>query len=430
MSELLVTGGRVLRDGRVERADLLVDQGAGTVVAVDDPGALDGDDDLDASGGLVVPGLVNAHTHAAMTLFRGAADDKPLDRWLQEDIWPVEAELRAEDVAAGARLAAAEMIRSGTTAFGDMYFFMPEVAEVVAETGLRARLGHGCLSVGRPDEKARADFREGLEFAREYDGHADGRVRTMFTPHSLTTVEEAHVRDFLPEARAADLPVHFHANETVEEVDPVVAERGQRPLAWAEDLGLLVETYVAHAVHVDETEVALLADRGVGVAHCPAANMKLASGMAPVQAMREAGVTVALGTDGPGSNNDLDMFGEMRDAALLGKVAAGDAGAVPAPAAVEMATANGAAVLGLPGGRLEPGGAADLAVVDLDAPHLTPEHDPVSHLVYAARGGDVRHTVCDGRVLMRDRDLRTVDRAAAQAEAERRATALFERAES
>ena len=429
MSELLVSGGRVLRPSRaVERADVLLDQDAGTIVAVDDPDALAGDDELDAEGGLVVPGLVNAHTHVAMTLFRGAADDKPLDAWLQEDIWPVEAELRAEDVAAGTRLGVAEMIRSGTTAFGDMYFFMDEVAEVAAETGVRARLGHGCISVGRPEEEAVADFEEGLAFAREYDGHADGRVRTMFTPHSLTTVDEAHFEEFLPRAREAGLPVHFHANETADEVDPILAERGQRPLAWADDLGLLAaDSFIAHGVHVDSTEMDLLAERDTAVVHCPASNMKLASGMAPVQELLDVGVTVGLGTDGAASNNDLDMFDEMRDAAMLGKLAADDASAVDAGAAVRLATEGSAAALGFESGRLEPGANADLAVLDLDAPHLTPQHDLVSHLAYAARGSDVRHTVCDGRVLMRDRELTTIDLQRTRQDAEEHARALFER---
>ena len=430
MSELLVSGGRVLRpSGTVERADVLLDQDAGTIVAVEEPGALAGDDGLDAEGGLVIPGLVNAHTHVAMTLFRGAADDKPLDAWLQEDIWPVEAELRAGDVAAGTRLGVAEMIRSGTTAFGDMYFFMDEVAEVVAETGVRARLGHGCISVGRPEEEAVADFEEGLDFAREYDGHAEGRVRTMFTPHSLTTVDEAHFEDFLPRAREAGLPVHFHANETTDEVDPILAERGQRPLAWADDLGLLAEdSFIAHGVHVDDAEMDLLAERDTAVVHCPASNMKLASGMAPVQELLDAGVTVGLGTDGAASNNDLDMFDETRDAAMLGKLAADDASAVDAGTAVRLATEGGAAALGFESGRVEPGANADLAVLDLDAPHLTPEHDLVSHLAYAARGSDVRHTVCDGQVLMRDRELTTIDLESTREEAEEHARALFERA--
>ncbi len=430
MSDLLVSGGRVLRPaGAVERADVLLDQDTGTVAAVDEPGALAGDDELDAGGGLVVPGLVNAHTHAAMTLFRGAADDKPLDAWLQEDIWPVEAELQAEDVAAGTRLGVAEMVRSGTTAFGDMYFFMDEVAETVAETGVRARLGHGSISVGRPEEEAVADFEEGLEFAREYDGHANGRVRTMFTPHSLTTVDEAHFEAFLPRAREAGLPVHFHASETTDEVDPILEERGQRPLAWADDLGLLAEdSFVAHGVHVDSAEMDLLAERDTAVVHCPASNMKLASGMAPVQELLDAGVTVGLGTDGAASNNDLDMFDEVRDAAMLGKLAADDASAVDAHTAVQLATEGSAAALGFDSGRVEAGANADLAVLSLDAPHLTPQHDLVSHLAYAARGSDVRHTVCDGQVLMRDRELTTIDLDAARQEAEQQARALFERA--
>jgi 5-methylthioadenosine/S-adenosylhomocysteine deaminase len=429
MSTLLVSGGRVLRpDGTVERADVLVDQDSGRIEAVGE--GLGAEDELDASGGLVIPGLVNAHTHVAMTLFRGYADDKPLDAWLQEDIWPVEAELTAEDVAAGTRLGIAEMIRSGTTAFADMYFVMPEVAEVVAETGVRATLGHGCISVGKDDDAARADFREGLDFAREYDGHADGRVQTMFTPHSLTTVFEEHFTDFVPEAREADIPIHFHANETTEEVEPIVAERDQRPLSWADDLDVLAEdSFIAHGVHVDDSEIDLLAERETAVVHCPASNMKLASGMAPVQDLLDAGVTVGLGTDGAASNNDLDMFDEMRDAAMLGKLAAEDASAVDAGTTVQLATEGSASALGIDSGRIETGANADLAVLDLDAAHLTPQHDLVSHLAYAASGSDVCHTVCDGQVLMRDRELTTIDEAATREQAEDRAQALVARAE-
>ena len=429
MSTLLVTGGRVLQpDSTIERADVLLDQDSGTIEAVGE--GLDGENTLDADGDLVIPGLVNAHTHVAMTLFRGYADDKPLDAWLQEDIWPVEAELRAEDVAAGTRLGIAEMIRSGTTAFADMYFFMPEVADVVAETGVRARLGHGCISVGKDDESAREDFREGIDFAREYSGTANGRVRTMFTPHSLTTVFEDHFGDFVPKAREAGLPIHFHANETTDEVDPIVEERGRRPLDWADDLDLLADdSFIAHGVHVDDSEMDLLADRGTGVIHCPASNMKLASGMAPVQDLLDAGVTVGLGTDGAASNNDLDMFDEMRDAAMLGKLAADDASAVDAATTVDLATQGSADAIGIDSGRIEAGANADLAVVGLDAPRLTPQHDLVSHLAYAASGSDVRHTVCDGQVLMRDRELTTIDEVATRERATERAAALIERAE-
>jgi 5-methylthioadenosine/S-adenosylhomocysteine deaminase len=430
MSELLVTGGQVLRpDLTVERADVLVSQDSGDIVAVDEPGTLDGDDELDASGGLVIPGLVNAHTHVAMTLLRGLADDKPLDAWLQEDVWPVEAELTAEDIRAGAELGLVEMIRSGTTALSDMYFEVEEIADAVDRAGMRAVLGFTAVTVGKDDEGARADLQESLDVARELDGAADGRIRTTFQPHSLTTVGEEHLREYVPQALDDDLSIHLHANETRDEVTPIVDEHGKRPLAYADDVGLLDgDTYVAHGVHVDDSEIDLLAETGTGVAHCPASNMKLASGMAPVQDLLDAGVTVGIGTDGAASNNDLDMFDEMRDAAMLGKLAADDASAVDAGTVVEMATQNGADLLGFDSGRIEAGANADLAVIDLDAPHLTPAHDLVSHLAYAVHGSDVCHTVCDGAVVMRDRTVEVFDEQAVRERASDHASALVERA--
>jgi 5-methylthioadenosine/S-adenosylhomocysteine deaminase len=427
---LAVTGGRVLREDRsVERADVLVDRGTGRIREVAPGLEDDADGTLDASDGLVVPGLVNAHGHAAMTLLRGYADDKPLEAWLREDVWPVEAELDPADVRAGTDLALAEMIRSGTTAFVDMYFHVDAVVDAVAAAGVRARVGHGVVTVGKDDEAARADLAESIRVAREHDGAADGRVRTAVTPHSLTTVSPDLLREAAGAARDLDVPLHFHANETRAEVEPFLDE-GRRPLEAAREWGLLSEVdFLAHGVHLDDTEVGILAETGTGVVHCPASNMKLASGIAPVQRLREAGVPVALGTDGAASNNDLDAFGELRDAAMVGKLGANDAAAVPAAAVVEMATAGGAAVAGFDAGRVEPGALADLAVLDLSAPHLTPLHDPVSHLAYAARGSDVRHTVCDGRVLMRDRTLRTVDEAAVRERAEERARSLVARAE-
>jgi len=428
MSTLCVSGGRVLLpDHDVVEADVLVDQDDGTIRQVGD--GLAGDETLDAADCLVLPGLVNAHTHAAMTLLRGIADDKPLDAWLREDVWPVEAALTSDDVRVGTELAAVEMIRSGTTAFADMYFEVDAVVDAVERAGLRARVGHGVVTVGKDADEARADAEASIAVAEEFDGAADGRVSTAFTPHSLTTVDPDLLREYTDRARDAGVPVHFHANETTDEVDPIVDERDERPLQWARELGLLArEDFVAHGVHTTASEHDLLAATGAGVVHCPASNMKLASGMAPVQAMADAGVTVALGTDGAASNNDLDVFDEMRDAAMLGKLAADDASAVPADAVVEMATQGGADVLGVDAGRIEAGANADLAVLDLDAPHLAPQHDLVSHLAYAARGSDVRHTVCDGRVLMRDREVTTLDADAVRERASEHARALVERA--
>jgi 5-methylthioadenosine/S-adenosylhomocysteine deaminase len=315
------------------------------------------------------------------------------------------------------------------TAFADMYFHVPEVVDVVDRAGLRARVGHGVVTVAKGTGTAHDDAAESIEVAREHDGAADGRVRTAFMPHSLTTVGESFLEEYVTEARDLGVPVHFHANETRDEVEPILAEHGERPLAYARARGLLdTRDFLAHGVHLDDSEIELLAGTGAGVVHCPASNMKLASGMAPVQRLLDAGVPVGLGTDGAASNNDLDLLGEMRDAAMLGKLAAGDAGAVAAPDVVRMATEWGAEVVGLPAGRVTPGGVADLAVVDFDAPHLTPVHDRVSHLVYAARGSDVRHTVCDGSVLVREGEVTTLDGSRVRAAAAERAASAVERA--
>jgi 5-methylthioadenosine/S-adenosylhomocysteine deaminase len=429
MTTLTIAGGQVLRPDRtVADADVLVDQDAGEILDVGD--VEEGDVSLDAEGCLVIPGLVNAHTHVAMTLLRGYADDKPLDAWLQEDIWPVEAELTPEDIRAGARLGILEMIRSGTTAFSDMYFHVPEIAAAVEESGIRAVLGHTAITVGKDEDASRADCQQSLDTALELDGAADGRISTTFQPHSLTTVDEQYLREFVLEANEADLPIHFHANETANEVDPLVEEYGERPLEYADDVGLLGgDSFIAHGVHTDATEHALLAERGTAVVHCPASNMKLASGMAPVQDMLDAGVTVGIGTDGAASNNDLDMFDEMRDAAMIGKLAADDASAVDAPTVVDMATQGGADALGIDSGRIDTGANADLAVLSLDVPRLTPAHDLVSHLAYAVTGSDVRHTVCEGEVLMRDREVLTMDEAAVVDDAREHARELIARAE-
>ncbi|HKL27882.1 MAG TPA: amidohydrolase [Natrialbaceae archaeon] len=432
MSTLRIADGEVLRpDGTVASADVLVDQEAGEIVDVG-PDVETGDETLDADGSLVIPGLVNAHTHVAMTLMRGYADDKPLDAWLQEDIWPVEAELTPEDVRAGAELGVLEMIKSGTTAFADMYFEVGEIAEAVDAGGIKALLGYTALTVGKDDAEARADVERSVEVAEALDGAADGRVRTNVQPHSLTTVGEGYLRDLADAAREHDFPLHFHANETTNEVDPIVEREGERPIVWADDLDLLQDgAILAHGTHLDGEEIDLLADRDVTVAHNPAANAKLASGIAPVQRMLDAGVRVALGTDGPASNNVLDLVRAMRDAALVGKVAdEHDAEAVSAETVVEMATRDGAVALGFEdAGRIEPGAAGDLAVVDVEKPHLTPHHDLLSHLVYAATGGDVRHTICDGQVLMRDREVVSLDETAVRERAQQRAFDLVDRAE-
>ncbi|WP_440766624.1 amidohydrolase [Natronorubrum sp. DTA7] len=432
MTTLAITGGQVLLpDITVTRTDVLVDQDGGEILEVGDDLAGEADETLDATGSLVTPGFVNGHCHVAMTLMRGYADDKSLDAWLQEDIWPTEAELTPDDVYHGTRLGALEMITSGTTAFADMYFMVPNIADAVEEAGLRARLGHGVVTVASNDEEAREDAREGLEVAEALDGRADGRISTAFMPHSLTTIGSEYLEEFVPQARELGVPIHYHANETTNEVTPIVEEHGVRPMAYAAEHGMVQEgDFIAHGVHLDESEIGLLAEAGTGVVHCPASNMKLASGMAPVQRMLDAGVTVGIGTDGAASNNDLSMLDEARDAAMIGKLETGDASAVPAESVVEMMTQGSAEAIGLDVGRLEEGAPADLAVIDLESAHLTPRHDLVSHLAYAAAASDVRHTICDGQVLMRDRDVLTLDEEAVRTQASEAAEALVDRAEN
>ncbi|ADD05424.1 5-methylthioadenosine/S-adenosylhomocysteine deaminase [Natrialba magadii ATCC 43099] len=432
MATLAITDGRVLLpDATVTRADVLIDQDAGEILEVGDDLAGAGDETLNAANALVTPGFVNGHCHVAMTLLRGYADDKTLDAWLQEDIWPAEAELTPEDVHAGAELGLLEMIKSGTTAFADMYFEVPEIADAVETAGLRARLGHGVVTVAADDEAAREDAQTSIDVARDLDGMADGRISTAFMPHSLTTVGEEYLDEFVPKAREAGVPIHYHANETADEVAPIVEEHGMRPLAYAAEKGMLEsEDFVAHGVHVDESEISLLAEAGTSVIHCPASNMKLASGMAPVQRMLDAGVSVGLGTDGAASNNDLSLLDEARDAAMIGKLAAEDASAVSSESVSELLTHATADAIGIDTGRLESGAPADLAVIDLEKPHLTPAHDLVSHLAYAVAAADVRHTICDGQVLMRDREVTTLDEDAVRERAHEHATALIDRAEA
>ncbi|MDY6780628.1 MAG: amidohydrolase family protein [Halobacteria archaeon] len=425
MDTLIADGYVLVEDGVVEADVGIVDGRVENVGEVDDA-----DETVDASGCLVLPGLVNAHTHAPMTLLRGYADDLPLETWLRDRIWPAEAHLTDDDIRAGARLAALEMIRTGTTAFGDMYFGMEEVADVVEESGLRARLGYGIITEGKDEDEARDEFETGVEFAEEYDGTADGRVRTMLTPHAPYTCDDWLLESAAERASELGCPLHTHLSETEDEVDETLADTGERPTWYLDEIGFWEgDAYVAHAVHLEPDEVRHLSDKDVSVAHCPSANMKLASGAAPVAEMVDRGVNVAVGTDGVASNNNLDMFEEMRHAALLSKVTEGDAAALPARSALDAATRNGAYALGFNAGAVEPRRPADIAVVDLDAPHLSPEHDLVSHAVYSAKGSDVKATVVDGEVLMDDGEVRTLDEDRVIREAQEAARELVSRVE-
>ncbi|HVP24793.1 MAG TPA: amidohydrolase [Methanomicrobiales archaeon] len=350
---------------------------------------------------LLIPGLVNTHTHAAMTLLRGYADDMPLQEWLTTKIWPLEAHLTGEDVYRGTRLACLEMIRSGTTAFNDMYFFMEEAARAAGEMGLRATLSHGFIDLGDPDKREK-EIAATERFVSAVNGMGHPRIRPAVGPHAVYTVSPDGLRWCAEFAREEGIGIHVHLAETGQEVQDCVVARGKRPAAHLDACGCLTErTVAAHCCWLDREECALLAARGVSASHNPASNLKLAVGRAmPYPLMKEAGMNVTLGTDGCASNNSLDMFGAMKTAALLQKFAWGSQTALPAPEVLELATAAGARALGIPSGNVEAGAPADLVLVNLASPAMTPLFSEESNLVYSATGSCVDTVICDGRILM------------------------------
>ena len=378
-----------VRDGRIEAV----------LPATEARARFGGYDEVVLERHVLIPGLVNAHTHAAMSLMRGLADDLPLMRWLEEHVWPAEARhVSAQFVADGTRLACAEMLRGGITCFNDMYFFPEASLEAALAAGMRSV--HGVIVIEFPSAYAAdpADYlRKGLELRDRM--REESLASFCLAPHAPYTVSDETLKKVGTLAAELDLPVHIHLHETGHEIERSLAEHGVRPLERLRRLGLVSPNLIAvHAVHLEAEEIALLARHGSSVAHCPSSNLKLASGLTPVAALLRAGVNVALGTDGAASNNRLDMFQEMRTAALLAKAVARDAEAMPAHAALRAATLSGAQALGLGSriGSIEPGKAADLVAVDLGAPELAPCYDPVSHLVYAAGREHVSHVWVGG----------------------------------
>ena len=423
--DLLVHGGDVLT---VDDASTVVRDGAvavrdGVVVAVGPAAELRAAyapaDEIDARGCLVLPGLVNTHTHLAMTLLRGSADDVTLQEFLGRVV-PAEARLlNPRNVAAAVRVAVAESVRAGVTSALDMYWFHEAAEEAAREAGWRLLTGPTFMDVPEPPDGR--DYATRLDWAR---GHLEARpsgTRPMLFAHSAYTLSPEQLVEIFALGREFGALIHIHAAENAAEVATVEVRHGKRPVELLDSLGLLgPDVLLAHAVDLTGAEIAALARTGTSVAHCPVSNLKLGCGIAPVPRLLSAGVTVGLGTDGAVSSNTLDLLGAVRQAALVHK-AGGDPTAVGAEQAVRMATIEGARALGLGAelGSLEVGKRADLAVLDLNRPHLTPRHDPWSMLAYAAQASDVRDTVVDGRVLMRDRALTTLDEGAVLADLER-----------
>jgi 5-methylthioadenosine/S-adenosylhomocysteine deaminase len=354
---------------------------------------------------LLIPGLVNAHTHAAMALMRGLADDLPLMRWLEEHIWPAEAKhVSAQFVRDGTLLACAEMLRGGITCFNDMYFFPGAALQAAVDCGMRISAGMIVFDFPSAYGADPDDYlAKGLALRDQW--REQPLASFCLAPHAPYTVSDATFRKVAKLAAEVDVPVHIHLHETEDEIRRSLAEHGVRPLERLRRLGLLGPGLIAvHAVHLEDAEIELLAKHGASVAHCPSSNLKLASGFAPAAKLAAAGVNLALGTDGAASNNRLDLFGEMRLAALLAKAVAGDAQAIPAHAALHAATLGGAAALGLERriGSIAAGKAADLTAVRLAGPELSPCYIPLSHLVYAAGREHVSDVWVAGRRLLRD----------------------------
>ena len=360
----------------------------------------------------LLPGLINAHTHAAMSLFRGLADDLPLMDWLNNHIWPAEAEwVNEEFVQLGTELACAEMLRSGTTCFNDMYFFPDVAARVANKTGIRANIGLIALDFATIWARDADEYIDkGLIVHDEYRGNE--LIDTAFAPHAPYTVSDQPLEKIRMLADELDLPVHMHIHETAFEVEEAIKNTGKRPIQRLADLGLISPNLVAvHMTQLEQSEIELLAAASSHVVHCPESNLKLASGFCPVKKLLDAGVNVALGTDSASSNNDLDMFSEMKTAALLAKGVSGDATAVPAEQALAMATINGAKALGISDktGSLSIGKFADLIAVDFSSIEATPVYDPISHLVYCCGREQVSDAWVAGKHVMKNRTITTLE---------------------
>jgi 5-methylthioadenosine/S-adenosylhomocysteine deaminase len=409
----VITPGALAIDGR----DIVQVGTAGEIAR-----AYQGTEIIDVGGAVVMPGLVNTHTHAPMVLYRGLADDLALMEWLEQYIFPAEARtVTPAFVRAGTRLAALEMIRSGTTTFADMYYFEEEIARVTREAGLRAVLGQTIIQFPAPDAKTPAEGLARAErFIREFTG--DDLIVPALAPHAMYTLDAATLKAVRSMADRLSAPVLIHLAETRDEVEVAARKHRATPTAYLDSLGFFgPRTLAAHGVHLTGEDIDVLRARGVTVSHNPESNMKLASGTAPVPALRRAGVPVGLGTDGAASNNTLDMFEAMRQAALLHKLQSNDPRVLPAREVLAMATIEGARALGLEReiGTLEPGKRADVIVVSMSHARQTPMYDPLSHLIYVTRGDDVRTTIVNGRLLMRDGQVLALDELAVLADARR-----------
>jgi 5-methylthioadenosine/S-adenosylhomocysteine deaminase len=413
MADLLIRSVDVLRCER-DRWELLPNHDIAIhgrrIAAVEPAGtlALVGEGEIvDGRGLLAMPGLINTHAHVAMGIFRGLAEDVDIETWFNDYMWPLERNLTPDDVYWGMQLGLAEMIQAGVTSVADHYFHMDRAAAAVELAGTRAALGWAVFG-----DQGAAGVDRTASFAEEYRGAADGRITTWLAPHAPYTCDDEFLAACAREAERLDCGIHIHAAETAEQTAASVAATGRTPIRVLADTGVLERpTILAHCVGVTPEDIELMAARPCGVAHAPKTYLKLAMGAAPVLALREAGVPVGLATDGPVSNNTLDVLESLRLMAMVAKQASGSPRSMTIGQTLTVATRESARVYGLPEdlGHIAPGFLADLVLVDLGGPHNQPPHVPAANLVYSVRASDVQTVVCDGRVLMRDRRLLTLD---------------------
>ncbi|GAB6930003.1 amidohydrolase [Paenibacillus sp. JCM 10914] len=411
----------VLEEGRsVLKGYMVVEDDRITYLGEKAPESMEDADTIDGTHLFFMPGLVNTHGHAAMSLLRGYGDDLALQVWLQEKMWPMEAKFTADDVYWGASLSVVEMIKGGTTTFVDMYDHMDQVAKVVQDSGMRGVLTRGVIGLCSAQEQMQK-LSDAIAFAKDWHGQAGGRITTMISPHAPYTCPPDFIEKFVQAAHDLDLPIHTHMSETTTEVAQNVEDYGLRPVAHLEKLGVFSRpTLLAHAVHLTDEEIEVLARHQVAVSHNPGSNLKLASGIARVPDLLKAGVTVSLGTDGPASNNNLDMFEEMRLAALIHKGVSGDPTAIPASEALRMGTEYGAKSIFLDQiGKLAVGMKADMIALNTDQAHFLPRTDYISHAIYSASAKDVEHVWVDGKQVVKNGLSLTLDEERIRREAQR-----------
>jgi 5-methylthioadenosine/S-adenosylhomocysteine deaminase len=420
LGEKIIRADILLKDGYllsmdqgpevIEHCDVAIRENRIAMVGLTGQRTVDARRVIDARGKVIMPGLINCHTHCGMTIFRGIANDLPLMDWLHT-LWPLEDKLTGEMVYWISLLSIAEMIKSGTTTFADMYFHMDATARAVEDSGIRAVLARGLQGIKYDTEDIR--IRENQELYDKWHGRAGGRIRVMAGPHAVYTCSEEYLKGVLDFANKTGMGVHIHVSETVDEVRQCKNTTGMTPVAYLNKLGLFdCQTVAAHCVHVTREDMEILKEKQVGVVYNPSSNCKLASGFAPVVDMERLGISIGLGTDGASSNNNLDMFREIRIASLINKVVSKDATALPAGTVLTMATLGGSRVLDWPDiGTIKEGKLADIILVDIDKIHFYPVSDIKAHLVYSGAGSDVSIVIIDGRVVLDNGILVNIDEA-------------------